>query len=97
MSAASASGSALSQMARAEGARCVPHCFSTGILSAASLHLVANQPEMDLIECSEQGSVLNTDLVRPAMTMSDGYVAVPSGHGLGITLDWSIVERYRVG
>ena len=86
----------ISQMARAEGARCVPHCFSTGILSAASLHLVANQPEMDLIECSEQGSVLNTDLVRPAFRAVDGYIDVPDQPGLGVELDEDIVSRFRV-
>lgn len=86
----------ISQMARTEGARCVPHCFSTGILSAASLHLVANQPDMDLIECSEQGSVLNTDLVRPAFRAVDGYIDVPDQPGLGVELDEDIVSRFRV-
>ena len=94
-SAASASGSD-SQPAATEGAWCVPHCFSTGILSAASLHLLANQPEMDLIECSEEGSPLNTDLVRPALRAVDGYIEVPDQPGLGVELDEDIVSRFRV-
>ena len=31
---------------------------------------------------------------RPAMQMVDGYVEVPCGPGLGIELDWTVVERF---
>ena len=86
----------VAQAAETEGAWCVPHCFSTGILAAASLHLLANQPAPRLIEWSMEGSPLNTSLVRPAPEMVDGYVAVPSAPGLGIALDWNVVERYRI-
>lgn len=86
----------VAQAAQAEGAWCVPHCFSTGILTAASLHLVANQPATDLIECSEQGSPLNTALVAPCLRPIDGYVAVPDGPGLGVELDEACLERYRI-
>jgi L-alanine-DL-glutamate epimerase-like enolase superfamily enzyme len=82
--------------ARTEGAWCVPHCFSTGILTAASLHLVANQPATDLVECSEQGSPLNTALVRPAFRAIDGYVDISDAPGLGVELDETMVERFRV-
>ena len=44
----------------------------------------------------EQGSPLNTSLVLPTPELVDGYVAVPSAPGLGIELDWDVVERYRV-
>ena len=86
----------LAEMAQVEGAWCVPHNFSTGILTAASLHLVANQPTTDLLECSEAGSPLNTDLVTPALRPVDGYIAVPGAPGLGIELDEAVVARYRV-
>ena len=86
----------VAQAARTEGAWCVPHNFSTGILTAASLHLVANQPDTDLVECSEAGSPLNTDLVRPALRPRDGYITLPDAPGLGVELDDAIVERYRV-
>ncbi len=85
----------IADVARTAGAWCVPHCFSTGIQRAASLHLVANQPDTDLIECSEQGSPLNTALVQPTLRAVDGYIDVPDGPGLGIELDSAIVDRYR--
>jgi L-alanine-DL-glutamate epimerase-like enolase superfamily enzyme len=86
----------VAHMAQVAGAWCVPHNFSTGILTAASLHVVANQPATDLVECSEAGSPLNTDLVRPSLRPVDGYVTLPDAPGLGIELDEAIVHRYRV-
>ena len=86
----------IAQAAATEGAWCVPHCFSTGILAAASLHLLANQPREQMIEWSMEGSPLNTSLVQPALTMIDGYVDVPTAPGLGVELDWAVVEQYRV-
>ena len=87
----------VAQAAATEGAWCVPHCFSTGILASASLHLLANQPLEQMIEWPMEDSPLSTSLVKPAMKMVDGYVALPSGPGLGIELDWTVIERYRVG
>jgi L-rhamnonate dehydratase len=86
----------ISQAAEAQGAWCVPHAFSTGIVSATSLHLLANSPREHMIEWSMEGSPLNTDLTTPRLQMIDGYVAVPSTPGLGVSLDWGVVERYRV-
>jgi L-rhamnonate dehydratase len=86
----------IAQTASVEGRWCVPHCFSTGVLTAASLHLIANQPSTDLIEYSEQGSPLNTSLVKPRPAMVDGHVHVPQGPGLGIELDDAVIERYRI-
>src|SRR5438105_1306936 len=87
----------VAQAAAAEGAWCVPHNFSTGILTAASLHVVANQPATNLIECSEAGSPLNTDLVKPNLRPRDGYIELPDGPGLGVELNEEVVRRYRVG
>ncbi len=86
----------VSQAAAAVGSWCVPHAFSTGIVSAASLHLLANSPTERMIEWSMEGSPLNTSLVVPVMPMIDGYVTVPTGPGLGVALDWDVVERFRV-
>jgi L-rhamnonate dehydratase len=85
----------VADMARSEGAWCVPHCFSTGILTAASVHVVANQPDTDLVECSEQGSPLNIELVHPPLRAVDGYITVPEAPGLGVELNPRVLERYR--
>ncbi len=85
-----------SRMALTAGRRCVPHCFSTGINLAASLHWMAACPEGDLVEYCLRPSPLIRHLVRNLPPLVDGRVPVPDGPGLGIDLDESILERYRV-
>jgi L-alanine-DL-glutamate epimerase-like enolase superfamily enzyme len=87
---------AASQAARMAGRRCVPHCFSTGINLAASLHWMAASPEGDLVEYCLRPSPLMRRLVRNLPPLVDGRVKVPDGPGLGIELDESILDRYRV-
>jgi L-alanine-DL-glutamate epimerase-like enolase superfamily enzyme len=86
----------VSQLARAAGRRCVPHCFSTGINLAASLHWMAADPNGDLVEYCLRPSPLMRHLVRNLPPLLDGRVPVPSGPGLGIELDEEILERFRV-
>lgn len=86
----------VSAMAEAAGRRCVPHCFSTGINLAASLHWMASTRGGDLVEYCLRPSPLMRKLVRNLPPLKDGRVGVPSGPGLGIELDEEIVEKYRV-
>ncbi|MFT4037170.1 MAG: enolase C-terminal domain-like protein [Thermomicrobiales bacterium] len=86
----------IAQTAETHGAWCVPHAFSTGIVSAASRRLLANAPREHMIESSMEGSPLNTELTTPRLHMVDGYVDVPTAPGLGVALDPDVVERYRV-
>jgi L-alanine-DL-glutamate epimerase-like enolase superfamily enzyme len=87
----------VSRIAEAAGRRSVPHCFSTGINLAASLHWMASCPEGDLVEYCLRPSPLMRDLVRNLPPLVDGRVPVPQGPGLGIELDEDVVGRYRVG
>ena len=86
----------VSAMCRETGRRCVPHCFSTGINLAASLHWMATCDDGDLVEYCMRPSPLMRQLVRNLPPLVDGRVPVPRGPGLGIELDDEIVERYRV-
>ena len=87
----------VSELARTAGRSCVPHCFSTGINLAASLHwMAALGPENALIEYCLRPSPLMRNLVRNLPPLVDGHVPVPQGPGLGIELDQDIIEQYRV-
>jgi L-alanine-DL-glutamate epimerase-like enolase superfamily enzyme len=86
----------VSRAAQAAGRRCVPHCFSTGINLAASLHWIASCPEGDLVEYCLRPSPLLRHLVRNLPPLVDGRVPVPQGPGLGIELDEGVLEQYRV-
>jgi L-rhamnonate dehydratase len=86
----------VSRMAEPLGRRVVPHCFSTGINLAASLHWMASIPTGTLVEYCLRPSPLMRKLVRNLPPLVEGEVPVPMGPGLGIELDEEIVERYRV-
>ena len=87
----------VSELARAAQRRCVPHCFSTGINLAASLHwMAACGPENALVEYCLRPSPLMRKLVRNLPPLIDGRVPVPQGPGLGIELDERVIAEYRV-
>jgi L-alanine-DL-glutamate epimerase-like enolase superfamily enzyme len=86
----------VSERAQRAGRRCVPHCFSTGINLAASLHWMASCADGDLVEYCLRPSPLMRNLVRNLPPLVDGRVPVPHGPGLGIELDETVVERFRV-
>ena len=77
--------------------RVVPHAFKTGILVAASTHFAASIPNGFMIEHTVSTSPLARDLVRNPVEFRDGYVSVPADRpGLGVEIDESVVEKYRV-
>ncbi|MBK9167445.1 MAG: mandelate racemase/muconate lactonizing enzyme family protein [Bryobacterales bacterium] len=86
----------VSRLAAAYSRRVVPHCFSTGINLAASLHWMAAQEDGDLIEYCLRPSPLLRKLVRNLPPLVDGRVPVPMEPGLGVELDEGIIEQYRV-
>jgi L-rhamnonate dehydratase len=77
----------------------VPHHFKTGILGAVSVHINASIPNRLFQETPApgEGSILNTDLVQPAVKLDpDGNIVIPKGPGLGVELDQEIFTKYRV-
>lgn len=89
-------GRGLIELARRRGVDVVPHCFSTGVLVAASLHLVAALPRQIFSEFSVAGSALASTLTRREFVLDDGRLEVPRAPGLGVTLDEEALERFRV-
>ena len=91
-------GRQIAELAAATGTEVVPHCFSTGILVAASLHFTAAIAGATYSEFSVADSPLvNGLLTEPFALDGEGRVAVPAGPGLGIRLIDDVVEalRYR--
>jgi len=88
----------IAQYAHDRNIMCVPHAFSTGILVAASLHVVAAMPRGQLTEFTVSDSPLARDLlVEPFRLEADGTVRVPRAPGLGVRLDEEVLRRYAQG
>ena len=74
----------------------VPHCFSTGVLVAASLHFVATLDRPTWSEFSIADSLLVNGILREPFELRDGRLAVPTGPGLGIELDEDALDSVRL-
>src|SRR6185436_11893195 len=65
----------------------IPHSWSSDLLTAASLHLAAFQRRAPFVEFSTSQGPLSRLLVKEPLRMKDGYLSVPTGHGLGVEVD----------
>jgi L-alanine-DL-glutamate epimerase-like enolase superfamily enzyme len=86
-------------MAGERGLGVVPHAWKTGISIAAAAHLAAATPHCPFIEflpADMSGSALRRELVVDELKLVDGTITLPEKPGLGIELNRSAIERYRV-
>lgn len=86
----------IASMAADANILCVPHAFKTGILVAASIHLIASIPHAPFLEFSVTESGIRKELLANPFVQKDGYVDVPTGPGLGIELNPDVIRKYGV-
>ena len=72
----------IADSAKRHGRRCIPHSWSTGIIKAATLHVLAAMDEAEYFEYCVQPTELNQRLVVERFPVVDGHVAIPRGRGL---------------
>ncbi|MBX3028916.1 MAG: mandelate racemase/muconate lactonizing enzyme family protein [Chloroflexi bacterium] len=71
------------------------HAWSSALDTAASLQLAAATDNTLLMELKPVASPMQDELVTNPIRQVDGWVQVPSGPGLGVEVDESVVRRYR--
>ena len=92
----------IAAMASANHVRVIPHMFGTAIRLAATLHLLAAQPDSPralepfpaLLEYDMSENALRTGLAKEPITHSSGIVKVPQGPGLGIEINRELLTKY---
>jgi L-alanine-DL-glutamate epimerase-like enolase superfamily enzyme len=89
-------GRQIRDLCRGGGPMIVPHCFSSGVLVAASLQFAAALDRPVLSEFSIADSPLVNELLEDPFELQDGLLAVPSAAGLGVALNDDVVARLRV-
>ena len=77
----------IAELASRRGRRCIPHAWSTGIIKAATLQVIAAIDEAEWFEYCVQSTPLNERLVDERFPLLDGYVEIPARPGLGVELD----------
>lgn len=91
-------------IAGAHGIQYTPHVWGSAVGLAANLHLAAtvpdNPPSLNpaplRFELDRTENLFRDQLATTPIAQRDGYLAVPTGPGLGIEVDRRVVERYRV-
>jgi L-alanine-DL-glutamate epimerase-like enolase superfamily enzyme len=83
-------------LAEAAEVPCVFHCaHDLGLKTAAMLHVVASTPGFTLAnDCTYYGLV--DDIISPMHRIEGGFMPVPEGPGLGVTVDEAKVTKYTV-
>jgi L-alanine-DL-glutamate epimerase-like enolase superfamily enzyme len=76
------------------GVLLVPHGWNTGVGVAADLALSAAMPVARWVEF-QTGVPYIEEIILPAFKLdADGLLPIPTGPGLGITLNTDLIERY---
>ena len=87
----------------AEHLRISPHVWGTGIGLAAAVQFVASLPNyphgahvpyLPLVEYDVGCNALQNDIFVQPLRYADGYLDVPTGPGLGVTLDEAALRRF---
>jgi L-alanine-DL-glutamate epimerase-like enolase superfamily enzyme len=86
----------IADYARRQGRRCVLHAWSTGIIKAATLHVLAAMEEAEYMEYCIQTTDLNQRLVAERFPLVDGMVEIPNRPGLGVELDPAALAEFAV-
>ena len=84
------------ELVRGTGTLVVPHCFSTGVLVAASLQFTAALDEPIYSEYSVADSPFVSEILERPFALEHGKLRVPTGPGLGVDLNDELIERLRV-
>jgi D-galactarolactone cycloisomerase len=81
-------------MAHDYGIRFIPHGWNTALGLAADLHLASASQDTDLVEYLTGSPFIDNIVQEPWKLDADGMLPVPSGPGLGISLDPDAVQKY---
>jgi muconate cycloisomerase len=67
----------------------------SSIGTAAAVHLACAAPNVDW-GVSLTNMYLAEDIVKHPITLHDGHVTLPDGHGIGVDIDEAAVARFRI-
>ncbi|HXV25634.1 MAG TPA: mandelate racemase/muconate lactonizing enzyme family protein [Alphaproteobacteria bacterium] len=86
----------IAELANLNGIPCVNHTYSYDLNLAVSLHFMATIDLVSLCEYQVTPNEIRDHLIVDRPRPVDGWLAVPDGPGLGVTVDESALERFRV-
>jgi L-alanine-DL-glutamate epimerase-like enolase superfamily enzyme len=78
------------------GARLCNHCYTSPITVAACLHWLSTCRDAFIFEDCVDDSPMRHQLTKEKVQAVNGWIEVPKGPGLGVTLDEDFVREYLV-
>jgi L-alanine-DL-glutamate epimerase-like enolase superfamily enzyme len=80
-----------------KGKRIVPHAYNTDLTIAVNAQFLCAQPRVEPLEYSTSPSILRRQLVvNPLRLDEQGMITLEDGaHGLGLELNWDLVNACR--
>jgi D-galactarolactone cycloisomerase len=92
--------------AEANGVRLVPHIFDGQLVRVATLHFLAAMPDWSEFQSAYRAAPLEYDISKnptrdellgtPLALDANGCVPVPTGPGLGVTVNEEIIRRFVI-
>lgn len=94
----------IAEMARLWSVQCVPHCWAGAIAIAATLQLLALLPpytfgfssDAPMLEFDTYDNPFREEIITKPFALQQGYIAVPTGPGLGIEVNEEVLKKYAV-
>jgi L-rhamnonate dehydratase len=86
----------IAQLAQAYNITCIPHAWSSGIVIAASMHLIASTPNSNLLEYCIFDTPIRREMLTEDIIVKDGYADISHKPGLGIEINEDAIEKYRM-
>jgi len=94
----------IATLASAHGVECIPHAWGSAIGLAATLHFLAALPDQPpsfkpmppLLELEQCENPFRDLLSVEPILQKAGKVQIPTGPGLGIEINRSVLDRYRI-
>lgn len=78
------------------GARLCNHCYTSPVTVAACLHWLSTCRDAFIFEDSVEDSPMRNELTHERVQARNGFIQVPDGPGLGVTLNEDFIKEYLV-
>ena len=94
----------MTAIAQSYNTQIIPHVWGSGIGLAASLQYVANiaptpikkYPTEMILEFDQSSHPFRLALINDGIEFSEGYIKVPTKPGIGVDVNPSIIEKYKI-
>lgn len=83
-------------LAKTKGVPVSPHNFSSGVLLAATMHLMASTPNVMWLEVDTSKNAVYEELFTQPLVLKEGAFTIPDSPGLGVEIPAEIERKYRI-